>query len=1022
VMGYHCIHRTGVGCEMCEASLPSILGLMMMVDWKFWRRGQIDHKAKARKAYNKKLYDEAEPHLRTHLTTDEDDVWALDVLARLLMNTGRNEEAIRLWERYSAAGGEPDRANFHIAKCLRAIGDLLASLKVLESLILQNHHAEEIWEELQRTISATDDAALLEDLCARLEDAKVAVPAFEMLRLRLDILRDDTVAVTKRITGILTGAESDTEYSGASFILSPKWRLRIADILIAGDLPAHALMVIKPLDSEDPRRTKIEITAHRLLGDHDLARDIVESTPDAQSETHGVQLSAIRLAWDIGDMEGVMKYCDALLSTRPDESIASRFRLHALVKMDDIPRLRSTIDTVLLEDPANVQALRIAIDIAFSEDNDWEKTIELCDSVLEELSDDRRSLCHRAISQARMGDQQKALATIEIARAEHPMDHEVDLAAAEIAREIGDGRGQLDIINGIFTRQGYSPISSTDEGHRLNIGYLSCGSVQTVDDGPLVSIIMTIYGKDELLDVAIDSILKQTHPRLELIVVDDCSPDDAFYHVSARAESEPQMMVLRTPVNGGTYLAKNIGLQYAKGDFIGFMDSDDWTHPERIAQQLQRLIADKSLMGTCDSHFKIDDESHIPYRGKGASRMTCISLLMRREVLDRNGFFDALRVGADTEYIERITASFGAQAFLHVDMPTILVTQQGTSLTGGGRFHISWRSITGDRLGYHSALRAWHRKIVHQGESPFVPYPLRVRPFPAPAEMLAGDVQWRDGDEVFSTLIGDRNSRWWTGKADVWQKHISDKMIGRNYANLAGAPVPKLLWSGKDMNQLPELHQLPSRVVIKPSAGWSANNVFCFVNGVNMLDDEEYDKRKIIEKLKEDEFLSNRTPVFMVEEMLLPEVGRESDGLPRDYKFYCYGEQIALVHVVLRKSSIDQHANIHHYLDCDLKPICHKVMSSRPVPDEPFPLPDCWDEMLEDVRTLGRSLGCFMRIDMFATDKGPVFGEFTPTPEGGKGYTEWADKYLATFWKGLEGDDEGSITEPPEWVVEGGLM
>ena len=85
-------------------------------------------------------------------------------------------------------------------------------------------------------------------------------------------------------------------------------------------------------------------------------------------------------------------------------------------------------------------------------------------------------------------------------------------------------------------------------------------------------------------------------------------------------------------------------------------------------------------------------------------------------------------------------------------------------------------------------------------------------------------------------------------------------------------------------------------------------------------------------------------------------------------------------------------------------------------------MPDCWDDMLEDVRNLGRSLGCFMRIDMFATDKGPVFGEFTPTPEGGKGYTEWADKYLATFWKGLEGDDEGSITEPPEWVVEGGLM
>ena len=220
----------------------------MMVDWKFWQRGQIDHKAKARKAYNKKLYHEAEPHLRKLLTTDEDDMWVLDVLARLLMNTGRHEEATRLWERYSAAGGEPDRANLHIAKCLRATGDLVESLKVLESLVLQDHHGEDIWEELQRTISVTDDVALLEGLCTRLKQAKVMDPAFEILRLQLDILRDDTVAVTKRVTGILTGAESGAEESELNFFLSPKWRLKIADILIVGNLPAHALMVIEPLD------------------------------------------------------------------------------------------------------------------------------------------------------------------------------------------------------------------------------------------------------------------------------------------------------------------------------------------------------------------------------------------------------------------------------------------------------------------------------------------------------------------------------------------------------------------------------------------------------------------------------------------------------------------------------------------------------------------------------------------------------------------------------------------------------
>jgi hypothetical protein len=189
-----------------------------------------------------------------------------------------------------------------------------------------------------------------------------------------------------------------------------------------------------------------------------------------------------------------------------------------------------------------------------------------------------------------------------------------------------------------------------------------------------------------------------------------------------------------------------------------------------------------------------------------------------------------------------------------------------------------------------------------------------------------------------------------------------------------------------------------------------------------VLDNESYNLEKILKILEGDAFLSGQSATYMCEEFLIPESGRESDVIPRDYKFYCFGEEIALVHVVLRRSVKDKYANVHHYLDSDFREISRKMITTREVPEDAFPMPDCWAAMVKDVRTLGKEMGCFMRIDMFATDKGPVFGEFTPTPEGGKGYTEWADKYLATFWKGLEGDDEGSITEPPEWVVEGGLM
>ena len=144
-------------------------------------------------------------------------------------------------------------------------------------------------------------------------------------------------------------------------------------------------------------------------------------------------------------------------------------------------------------------------------------------------------------------------------------------------------------------------------------------------------------------------------------------------------------------------------------------------------------------------------------------------------------------------------------------------------------------------------------------------------------------------------------------------------------------------------------------------------------------------------------------PIWMVEEFLRPESWSEDEKIPRDWKFYCFGEEIALIHVVLRNSTVDKYANVHHYFSPDLRQFQRRICDSRPVPDAPLFFPQCWDEMVKKVKMLGKKLGCFMRIDMYATDKGPVFGEFTPTPEGGEGFTEWADRYLATFWEGEEG-------------------
>ena len=110
-----------------------------------------------------------------------------------------------------------------------------------------------------------------------------------------------------------------------------------------------------------------------------------------------------------------------------------------------------------------------------------------------------------------------------------------------------------------------------------------------------------------------------------------------------------------------------------------------------------------------------------------------------------------------------------------------------------------------------------------------------------------------------------------------------------------------------------------------------------------------------------------------------------------------------MIHVCLRLSEVDAKKNVHHYLDANFKPMPFQVFKGRPLPKKLPPKPDCWNEMMEAVQAIGRELKIFMRIDFFPTRRGAVFGEFTPTPHGGNGYLEEADRYLGTFWIGEEG-------------------
>jgi glycosyltransferase involved in cell wall biosynthesis len=97
-----------------------------------------------------------------------------------------------------------------------------------------------------------------------------------------------------------------------------------------------------------------------------------------------------------------------------------------------------------------------------------------------------------------------------------------------------------------------------------------------------ISVIVPIYKVEKYLNRCVDSIINQTYRNLEIILVDDGSPDNSGLISDEFARIDPRVRVIHKS-NGGLSDARNAGIEIATGDFIGFVDSDDFIHPEMFS-------------------------------------------------------------------------------------------------------------------------------------------------------------------------------------------------------------------------------------------------------------------------------------------------------------------------------------------------------------------------------------------------------------------------------------------------------
>jgi glycosyltransferase involved in cell wall biosynthesis len=316
-----------------------------------------------------------------------------------------------------------------------------------------------------------------------------------------------------------------------------------------------------------------------------------------------------------------------------------------------------------------------------------------------------------------------------------------------------DDAERLRLINTVLEEVKVSPIVKAAVDKPLALDNL-CGSDQPYDDSPMpdatVSIIMPVFKAEDTLPIALDSLLAQTWKQLQIIVVDDCSPDNTFEVAKRYSEKDARVIAVRQPFNQGAYAARNFGLHHATGELVTTHDADDWSHPQKIEIQARDMLATPGRKANLTHWVRALPELYFKGTSRPSERLVQMnhsSLMMWRELLLKLGGWDRVRITGDTELIWRLEhhPEGDKPKQLLEDIPLSFALEDVSSLTRNSRTHVR-TMFYGVRREYRESIAHWHEHTQNHSlplsspedsqESP------PERPFPAPGFIHAQRTSW----------------------------------------------------------------------------------------------------------------------------------------------------------------------------------------------------------------------------------------------------------------------------------------
>lgn len=238
-----------------------------------------------------------------------------------------------------------------------------------------------------------------------------------------------------------------------------------------------------------------------------------------------------------------------------------------------------------------------------------------------------------------------------------------------------------------------------------------------------VSIIVPIYNIEQYVGKCIDSILGQTYPLFELILVDDGSTDTSGEICDRYAAQDSRIKVLHKQ-NGGLTSARNAGLKVATGDWIMHVDGDDWIEPDMLALLVSSADSNDADIVIGDFRMVSDECSTIIYSvgdfwrdGKETSLNKYISSvwttawgsIVKRSVYEKNNVSSPTQITYCEDFHLMVRLCYFADRIVHVNIPLYNYRQRPSSVM----HNLSKRTELDEQWAYQDIIRFFKEENVY---------------------------------------------------------------------------------------------------------------------------------------------------------------------------------------------------------------------------------------------------------------------------------------------------------------------